>query len=207
MFTTLADGIQAELVDLATRFGQPSVHFAELDSAKLFDPLNNLDRFGEVCMVVRRPNGQLITAKKVFYPAGCNRLLTGGINHGERVLDALLRETQEETGLEVVVRRFLTAVAYHLPGQQAQPVFYTFAFLLDEIGGELGCLDEHERLEYFREIAPDDLPERAEFLAHLAHSYSQDLGLGDDDWAEWGKFRAVIHRLVWEALHFSHQAP
>lgn len=158
-------------------------------------------------MVVRRPNGQLITAKKAFYPEGCNRLLTGGINHGERVLDALLRETQEETGLEVVVQRFLAAVAYYLPGQQKQPVFYTFAFLLDDIGGELGCLDEHERLEYFREITPDELSERAEFLAHLAHSYSPDLGLGDSDWAEWGKFRAVIHRLVWEALHFSHQAP
>ncbi len=198
MFTTLPTTVQTELLELAERFGQPLLHLAELDIPKLFDPLNNPDRYGEACMVVRRPNGQLLTAKKTFYPEGCFRLMTGGINHGERVLDGLLRETQEETGLEVTVQRFLAAVAYHLPGQPEQPLFYTFAFLLDEVGGVLGCLDEHERLEYFREIAPDELLERANFLAHLAHSYSPDL---DEDWAHWGRFRAVIHRQVWQALN------
>ena len=201
MFTKLPDAVQEELFELAERFGQPLIHLAELDGVKLFDPLNNSDRYGEACMVVRRPNGQLLTAKKTFYPDGCSRLMTGGINHGERVLDGLLRETQEETGLEVVVQRFLSAVTYHLSGQPEQPLFYTFAFLLDEVGGVLGCQDENERLEYFREIAPDELLERAEFLTHLPHSYSPDLGNGRDDWAEWGKFRAVIHRQVWQALN------
>lgn len=195
MFTTLPEFVQEELAELAGRFGQPLVHTAELDLKKLFDPLNNPDRYCEVCMVVRRANGQLLTAKKTFYPTGGYRLLTGGIHHGEQVLDGLLRETQEETGLEVVVRRFLAAVAYHLPGEE--PVFYTFAFLLDEVGGVLGCLDEDEQLEYFREIALDELPERAEFLSQLSHSYSPDL---DDDWADWGRFRAVIHRQVWQTL-------
>lgn len=189
--------IQAELADLVTRFGQPLVYCAELDTPHLFDPLGNPDRYGEVCMVVRRSNGQLLTAKKDFYPTNGHRLLTGGIHHGEAVLNGLLRETHEETGLEVVVQRFLAAVAYYLPGALEKPVFYTFAFLLDEVGGTLECIDEHERLEYFREIAPDELPERAEFLAHLAHSYSPDL---DEDWAHWGQFRAVIHRQVWKAL-------
>ena len=206
MFTQLPDEVQAELVELAERFGQPRMHLAPLDPAGLFDPLNNTDRYGEACMVVRRPNGRLLTAKKTFYPEGCSRLLTGGIHHGERVLDGLLRETQEETGLEVVVRRFLAAVAYHLPGQQEKPLFYTFAFLLDEVGGVLGCLDENEQVEYFREIAQDELPEHAEFLAHLAHSYSPELGNGRDDWADWGRFRAVIHQQVWEALLSSAQA-
>lgn len=200
MFTTLPGEVQTELVDLAERFGQPLVHFAELDVAKLFNPLNSTDRYSEVCMVVRRPNGRLLIAKKTFYPEGCARLMTGGINYGEPVLDALLRETQEETGLDVTVQRFLAAVAYHLPGQPAQPLFYTFAFLLDEVGGVLECLDEHECLEYFHEIVPEELTERAEFLAHLPHGYSQDLGDGSDDWADWGKFRAVIHRQVWQAL-------
>jgi ADP-ribose pyrophosphatase YjhB (NUDIX family) len=112
-------------------------------------------------------------------------------------LDALLREVREETGLEVAVSRFVAAVAYHLADQQASPLFYTFAFLLDETGGTLECLDPDERLEYFREITLDELPERAEFLDHLQSGYSPDLGV---DWSEWGHFRAIIHRLVWEAL-------
>jgi hypothetical protein len=64
----------------------------------------------------------------------------------------------------------------------------------------LECQDEHEHLEYFREIEPEELPARAEFLAHLPHSYSADLGNGNDDWSDWGEFRAVIHRQVWQAL-------
>lgn len=148
-------------------------------------------------MVVRRSNGRLLTAKKDFYPTDAYRLLTGGIRHGEPIMEALLRETKEETGLEVVVRAFLAAVAYHLPGQPEQPLFYTFAFLLDEVGGTLMCMDEDERLEYFREIAPDELPERAEFFVQLAPGYSPDL---DTEWRDWGRFRAVIHQAVWESL-------
>lgn len=197
MFTNLPSEVQAELVKLAERFGQPRVHLAELDTVELFNPLNSPDRYGEVCMVVRRPNGQLITSIKDFYPPNSHRLMTGGINHGEAVLAALLREVQEETGLEVIVQRFLAAVAYHLPGEQAQPVFYTFAFLLDEIGGVLGCLDEQERVEAFHEIEISELPARAAFLATLAHGHSSEW---DGDWANWGTFRAVIHRQVWQAL-------
>jgi 8-oxo-dGTP pyrophosphatase MutT (NUDIX family) len=113
-------------------------------------------------------------------------------------LEALLREVGEETSLDVVVRRFLVAAAYHLPGQQESPLFYTFAFLLDEVGGTLACLDPDEHLDYFREIMPAELPERADFLANLPAGYSPELG---DDWSDWGRFRAIIHRLVWEALN------
>ena len=65
-------------------------------------------------MVVRRPNGKLITAKKTFYPPGAFRLLTGGVGHGELIAAALLREVAEETGLDVVVRRFLAVIEYQL---------------------------------------------------------------------------------------------
>jgi 8-oxo-dGTP pyrophosphatase MutT (NUDIX family) len=148
-------------------------------------------------MVIRRPNGRLLTAKKTFYPTDAYRLLTGGINFGEAVLDALLREVQEETGLEVVTRRFLAAVAYYSPAYQERPVFYTFAFLLDEVGSVLAIQDPDEQVEYFREIELDELPARAAFFEHLAPGASKRLG---GNWADWGQFRAVVHRLVWQAL-------
>jgi 8-oxo-dGTP pyrophosphatase MutT (NUDIX family) len=198
MFDALPLEVQRELTSLAQRFGEPRVIFAPLDlSEGLFSPLSSRDRYGEVCMVIRRPAGTLLTAKKTFYPAEGHRLLTGGIHPGEPILEALLREVHEETGLTVEVRRFLVAVAYHQPGEEQEPLFYTFAFLLDEIGGTLGSLDPDEQVEYFREIAPADLAERASFLATLADVYSPDL---QANWAVWGRFRAIIHRLVWETL-------
>lgn len=197
MFKALPEEVQRELVVLAERFGQPLVRFAQLEVTELFDPLSSPDRYGEVCMVVRRPGGHLITAKKTFYPTNAYRLLTGGIHPGEPVLDALLREVHEETGLEVVVDRFLGAVAYHWPGEQASPLFYTFAFLLDERGGTLETLDPEEHLDYFRAIPPEELLEREAFFSHVENEVPRSFGI---TWDAWGRFRAIIHRLVWEAL-------
>src|SRR5215216_7472181 len=111
----LAPTVETEIAALAARYGQPRRVTAELDSWQ-FSPLTMDDRYGEVCMVVRRPNGKLITAKKTFYPAGAFRLLTGGVDHGELIAAALLREVAEETGLDVVVRRFLAVIEYQLRG-------------------------------------------------------------------------------------------
>jgi ADP-ribose pyrophosphatase YjhB (NUDIX family) len=191
--------VEAEVRALAERFGEPLRWEAELDNNGLFDPLGKTDRYGEACMVVRRPNGKLLTAIKTFYPRGAYRLLTGGIHHGERILDALLRETAEETGLDVEVRRFLAVVTYRLRDEETAEYapFTTFAFLLDETGGALACADPGERMEAFREITVDELPTMADFLGRLASEPSEEI---HGKWRDWGRFRAVIHRAVYEAM-------
>jgi 8-oxo-dGTP pyrophosphatase MutT (NUDIX family) len=200
MILSLPQDIQNELNQLAQSYGQPLVRTVELTANNLFDPLNQRDRYGEVCMVVRRFNGHLLTMKKVFYPPEGYRLPTGGINHEEAIYDALLRETYEETGLEVKVQRFLAAASYQVPKASATPVFYTFAFLLDEIGGTFGVIDESEQVEGFREIEVNQLLDVEKTLASLRWQYSEKIG---GYWGDWGQFRAAIHRLVWEALQIT----
>ncbi len=197
MFPALSQEIQDELAQLAHTYGNPIVRTVDLGISTAFDPLNKTDRYGEVCMVVRRPNGRLLTMVKTFYPRDAYRLLTGGINFGERVHDALLRETHEETGLEVKVNRFLAAIAYDLNYEHEQPVFYSFAFLLDETGGTLGAIDENERVEAFREVAVEDLPTLAERLRSIQHQPSRQIG---GNWHDWGNFRAIVHEAVYERL-------
>ena len=191
--------IEADIQALARRFGRPLHRVVEVDADALFDPLGKRDRYGEVCMVIRRPSGKLLTAIKTFYPRGAYRLLTGGIHHDEQILPALLRETAEETGLEVDIRRFLAHVDYRWHGQSGAdyPVFSTLAFLLDETGGTLGCADPAERLEAFREVEVTELPALAEYLDNLPLEESAEI---NGRWHEWGRFRAVIHRAVFEAL-------
>jgi 8-oxo-dGTP pyrophosphatase MutT (NUDIX family) len=196
IFSSLPQTVQDEIVQLSQRYGQPLEHLETLPTQKPFDPLNKKDRYGEVCMVVRRKNGRLLTMTKTYYPPEAYRLLTGGIDHGEPIFDALLRETAEETGLDVDVKRFLVAAAYRLTGEEA-PRFYTFAFLLDEIGGTLGVIDEGEQVEDFREIEPDELSTIAERLERVGKKYSKKIG---GRWRDWGHFRAVIHTLVGEAM-------
>jgi 8-oxo-dGTP pyrophosphatase MutT (NUDIX family) len=190
--------IEREMAELADRFGTPIRHTARLDIDGLFSPLGKDDRWGEVCMVLQRRNGLLLTARKSFYPPDGFRLLTGGIAHDEPVLDALHREVAEETGLDVAIRRFLAAISYETRRKRgAAPRFWTFAFLLDEIGGTLHCADPDERVEEYREVTVGELPQLAFRLDHLRADYDREIG---GSWSDWGRFRAVVHRIVFAAL-------
>ena len=190
----LTEEVESQIADLSARYGAPRRVAVELEGA-LFDPLVMPDRHGEVCMVIRRPNGKLITAIKTFYPAGAFRLLTGGVQHGEPIAAALMREVAEETGLDVSVRRFLAVIEYRLA--RGQLAFATFAFLLDEVGGMLGVQDESEQIGAFRELATDELPALADLLAQAPDERDERIA---GSWRDWGRFRAVVHRVVYEAL-------
>lgn len=227
MFASLPDDVRHELAALAVRYGHPVSRTVDLEIGRYWSPrfgslgespaalraaLATPARTAEVCLVVRRPNGRLLVSTKAFYPLGVFRLMTGGVEAGETVHGALLRETLEETGLQTDVRRFLAALAYRtvpaLAAGIAEPVFFTYAFLLDETGGTLGALDEQERIEAYCEIAVDDLPALADALDRLAATESAalaahpgaDPSLDPREWWDWGRFRAVAHRAVHDAL-------
>lgn len=194
---------EQEITALAERYGSPERVVIELP-CNTFDPLIKTDRIGEVCMVVRRPDGRLILARKTFYPPQGYRLLTGGIAHDEPIEDALLRETWEETGLDVVVRRFLAVLDYRpvddsSPETETDPEidFYTFAFLLDEVGGVLEPQDEHERLDSFSFVLPEELPTVAETLEQIGNDYDPVIA---GRWRDWGIFRAAVHRVVHQTI-------
>lgn len=193
----LSSEVRRELAELAKRYGEP-LRIDALIHDGFDDPIRRRDRYGEVLMTVRRPNGKVLVAIKTFYPRGAYRLPTGGIHHGETIHDALLRETHEETGLETVVRRFLATISYRgRSTPTAAPLFHTFAFLLDELGGTLGALDKGERIEAWREMAPAELRDQATALERIATEGTEGIG---GSWADWGRFRAVAHRAVADAL-------
>ncbi|MGQ0550700.1 MAG: NUDIX hydrolase [Armatimonadota bacterium] len=197
MIPTLPAETRRELAELADAYGHPLVRSIDLAPNSYLTPENLGVGAGEVCMVVRRSNGQLLTFRKTFYPPGVFRLLTGGIASGERMLDAVRRESHEETGLETEVRRLLAVVAYGPERGDSPSIFHTVAFLLDEVGGTLGALDEREHVEAFRDIELPELLAIADQLDHLDLGYAKEL---HSRWCDWGRFRAVIHRVVWDAL-------
>jgi 8-oxo-dGTP pyrophosphatase MutT (NUDIX family) len=188
--------LDTEIAELATQFGEP--RRAEVLIRPFFDPVQRPDRFAEVCMVIRRRNGKLPLSIKTFYPRGAYRLPTGGIHHGERILDALRRETMEETGLETETKRFLAWITYRPVSTPAgPPLFHTFAFLLDEVSGQFHTSDLEEQIEEWIEVDPSTLGEVADRLDRIGSEPSKDIG---GDWADWGHFRAIVHRVVHEEL-------
>lgn len=188
----LSDAQVREIDELAARFGKP--RRVEVVIRPFFDPVQRPDRFAEVCMVIRRRNGKVPLGIKTFYPRGAHRLPTGGIHHGEPILDALRRETEEETGLETEVKRFLAWISYRsVSAPQGPPLFHTFAFLLDEVGGAFETSDLEEQIEEWIEVDPPALGGVADRLERIASAPSDEIG---GDWADWGRFRAVVHRVV-----------
>lgn len=186
-------GLAAEIAELAERYG-PTAFVEAVIPDGVFDPLKRTDRVGEICMVIRRPSGRLLIFRKRTYPAGVMRLLTGGIAHGESVAAALAREVAEETSLDVAVRRMLAVIAYRTadtpPGSF---VFYTCAFLLDELGGALAVQDLDEDVEQFDEAGESDLLALAAQLESLEDRRDRAIG---GSWRSWGVFRATVHRVV-----------
>jgi 8-oxo-dGTP diphosphatase len=82
----------------------------------------------------------------------------GGVVSGELPTEAVIRETKEETGLEVAVER--TVGIYG----KADKDELVFAFVCSVIDGELSTTDESDQCEYFgiEELPVNTLPKHVE---------------------------------------------
>ncbi len=189
--------IDDEITSLAGRFGSPQRYTYNLEVGRLFNAVNTRpERVAEALFAIQRPNGRLLLHTKSFYPSGAWRLPSGSIEAGEGIEAALLREACEETSLKVAIVRFLAIIDYHVTAPDGSRDFRTYAFLLREEGGVLAPADLREGVAAYREVSPADLPGVAEALESLSRA--------DDAaarrWSDWGRFRAIAHRVVWEAL-------
>jgi len=169
--------VEAEIANLARRFGRPRNLFHTLPTVD-FGPINR-GRAAEVAMAIRRPNGLFLLQTKQSYPKETFRLPTGGIKRGEAIEHALLRETEEETNLNVAVSRFVATITYRTP--RGNRVFTTFLFILEEFGGILRPNDPNEGITAWREADRRDLDAAAQRLRTCPGT-----------WASWGHFRALV---------------
>jgi len=150
-------------------------------------------RHAEVVILLRRKNGLYLVHTKGFYPPGTYRLISGGIKPGEDLLDAVQREIHEETGLVVRIERFLGLLRYCSEWRAPDPVgglpFASCLFAVAEEGGTLGPNDPDEPISGFREVPLQELGALAEQLEALP-----------PEWNDWGRFRAIAHRVILEVL-------
>lgn len=162
-------------------------HTASIDDA-IVTRITRDGRIGEVCMILRRPDGHVWCAAKEYYPGHIARLLTGGIHDGEAVIDALHREIAEETGLVAQRVQPLLHVVY----RGVRP-FQTYAFVCDVADTPPQSHDPAERIHHFEALTPTMLRTRAAQLTRLPALHSDDIG---GTWQAWGSFRAICHAYV-----------
>lgn len=184
MHTNLVD--EAEIAQLSRALGQPYRHHVTLPVELTFFRRwgeKFRTRRGEVLFLLPRPGGLLVHRKR-HYPAGVWRLLTGGVELGEGVLDALRREVREEVGYTPQPRRFVALVTYEFVHRESTLSFVTYMFLMSYSQHPLVLGADGEVAET-REVPLDE-------LAHIAHTLRALPG----EWADWGRFRAVVHSLA-----------
>lgn len=161
-------------------------------------------RRAEICYIMHRGNvadGVLLHIK-TFYPNGAYRLPTGGIHQGERVMETLAREIEEETGMvvgigadQVQVQRCLGVVSYEMEHRSAGQTFpfATYHFLVQmPPDGVITTIDPEEHIGGWEWRRPDELLAVADTL--------EQVGRRDAVWGDWGRFRALSHRFVGERL-------
>lgn len=194
-----------ELAALAAAWGEPprrSVVLA-VDSPFLTGPKQKLvsgGRRAEICFAMHRgsPAGGVLLEHVAYYPAGVFRLPTGGIQAGEGVLETLVREIAEETGLtvgdgpqHVTVERLLGVVDYTFHhatlGRTAHYATYAFLVRMPE-GAALDPQDPEEQLADWRWLPAGELAAAADAL--------EGVGAVAPEWGDWGRYRAVAHRFV-----------
>lgn len=148
------------------------------------------NRRGEAVLAIRRPDGQVLLHTKRFYPQEIYRLPSGGVHPGEPVLSGVIRETKEETGLDVTVDRFLGTVEYEFRHAGRQLPFVSYVFLVQQTNNDQPEVqDPEEQITGFCYVAPNGIRVVGAQLRALP-----------SEWADWGSFRAPPHDLVADAL-------
>jgi 8-oxo-dGTP diphosphatase len=67
----------------------------------------------------------------------------GAVEHGELPTEAAIRETREETGLDVIIERLVGVYG------KADKDEFVFAFVCSVVGGQLTTTDEADECKYF----------------------------------------------------------
>lgn len=181
-----------ELIELAVRYGQPTVRHISLEADKyLFQTRQRRAsrRHGEVVMVIEHTAGEVLLHRKGWYERGVYRLLTGGIDAGDSIEATLVRELREETGLREGEIRYLGIINCLLQYQSDELEFTSHIFHVLHPQGELKLPNSKEDISDIRGVPIEDLPKVAEKLRKVPSPR-----------ARWGHWRAIAHDLAHEAL-------
>ena len=180
---------QEELRELREVYGDFPVEHYSLTVGDMFferarTPVGT-GRRAEILAVVVRPDGQILVHTKRFYPPGIYRLISGGIQTGEPVEQALEREIREETGQSIASRCLIGVITYNIVHGADQIDFASYVYRVDVRNSEVWVEDDEEEISDLRWVPFSTLEEIRQQLRRVP-----------EGWQDWGEYRALGHDFV-----------
>lgn len=183
---------EREISQLTAAFGEPTYRERTIIADKYLYASRlsrSRSKRGEVVMIIERPNECVLLHRKGWYERGVYRLPTGGVEWGEDIEEALIRELEEETGYFDGNQRFIAILDCSFVFQSDQVRFISYLFYLRDLKGTLRLPSSKEDISDFRDIALGELPAVAENLRQVPPPRTG-----------WGEWRAFAHELAYEIL-------
>jgi 8-oxo-dGTP pyrophosphatase MutT (NUDIX family) len=145
--------LEADVAALEAKLGKPVVRVMsyEIDASE-FDMVEGSmynGRAHDVTMFIRKKDdpGRIVVIRKPFFPPEAFRAPSGAANRGESLEDGAVRESKEETGLDVQLTRYLARINARFTSENRVIDWTSHILEAREISGKLEPIDTHEIAE------------------------------------------------------------
>jgi ADP-ribose pyrophosphatase YjhB (NUDIX family) len=154
----------------------------------------NLYRDQCVLIAAINENGQILTgAKPNFFPPGITRLLGGGVNRGEGINDAAVREMSEELGVSLEVKDLIPLAQFNTHAEDSSgKTFYNETYLYAAKIGN-ASYKAGDDVKHIIVLNTDEMRELGNAYENLPQCLWYRGEEGDFSWNDYGKLYSVIH--------------
>jgi ADP-ribose pyrophosphatase YjhB (NUDIX family) len=144
---------QEHVTEMEERLGTPAVREMtyEIDTAE-FDMVDSSmykGRAHDVTMFIRKKDdpSSIVVIRKPFFPPGVFRAPSGAAENGESLESGAVRESKEETGLDVELTRYVARIKVKFTDDGRAIDWTSHVLEASQVAGEIDPIDTHEIAE------------------------------------------------------------
>lgn len=129
---------------------------------------NIYSKVPRVCvdLVIKTKDGMVFSKRDIEPSRGMWHLPGGTVLFGEKLSDTINRVAQEETGINLKVKKILGTIEYLPPSPHLHTI--SIVFSTTPISGKLRGSKQGKEIRYFKSIPKNTVKEQEKFLKNIA---------------------------------------
>lgn len=163
---------------------------------KIKKPFGNLFRETTVLIVKNAEGEYLLGAKPKFYPPTISRLLGGGIDKGESVVEAAQRELEEELNVKLEEKELKHKSSLEVIAIDQDDKQYNAAIHFVEAQRRVNNYNPGDDVEFIVEFSRKELEQLVDAYKNLSDTLWYRGEEGEFCWEDYGKVYSEVHRIA-----------